>query len=199
MGADKLTEKLTGELEVIKRTAMIFALTWFFTGLVWAESPLDKAHMGPVIKDFGPVFDVPDSALDFKKNVQYKAVKDLSETAENEGDLNEGLVSVARYLNMNVGSGIDADNLKVAVIVHGKAMQDMLSDEASMARLKRPNPNTALLNALSEAGVKIYVCGQSAAFRGFTLEEMNPGVSMAISAMTAHVRLQSQGYSLIPF
>lgn len=184
---------------MIKKTVMIFAMTWVFAGLVWAESPLDKAHMGPVIKDFGPVFDVPDSAFDFNKNVPYKAVSDLSETAETEGDVNEGLESVARYLNMNVGSGIDAENLKFAVVVHGPAMQDLLSDEASNTRFKRANPNTALLNALNEAGVKIYICGQSAAYRGYTMEEMNPAVTLAISAMTAHVRLQAQGYSLIPF
>jgi hypothetical protein len=30
-------------------------------------------------------------------------------------------------------------------------------------------------------------------------EEFNPAVAMALSAMSAHVRLQSEGYTLIPF
>jgi hypothetical protein len=29
--------------------------------------------------------------------------------------------------------------------------------------------------------------------------EFNPAVTMALSAMSAHVRLQSEGYTLIPF
>lgn len=184
---------------MISRAITMFILSGFLASQAWAESPVDKAHMGPVIKDFGPVFEVPDSVLDLKPNVHYKAVMDLSESPETGNELNSGLVSAARYLNMNVGSGIDAGNLELAVVVHGKALQDLLSDEASKKRLSRPNPNTALLNALNEAGVKIYLCGQSAAFRGYTLAEMNPIVSMAISAMSAQARLQSEGYSLISF
>ncbi len=63
----------------------------------------------------------------------------------------------------------------------------------------QPNPNTAMLKALGDAGVTIYLCGQSAAHRGYGVEELNPAVTMALSAMTAHVRLQSEGYTLIPF
>jgi len=55
------------------------------------------------------------------------------------------------------------------------------------------------LIALHDAGVKIYLCGQTAAGRGFTTEDLNPAVSVALSAMTAHVRLQADGYTLIPF
>jgi len=47
--------------------------------------------------------------------------------------------------------------------------------------------------------VVIYLCGQTAAYRGFAAEELSPVVTMALSAMTAHVRLQSEGYTLIPF
>jgi intracellular sulfur oxidation DsrE/DsrF family protein len=184
---------------MFKRTITVVALGLCWLGHAWAESPLDKAHMGPVIESFGPVLDVPNASFELKKGVHYKAIMDLSEIPETDGELNSGLVSVARYLNMNVGSGIKAEDLEFAVVVHGKAVQDMLSDEASNKHFERPNANTALLKELKEAGVKVYVCGQSAAFRGFTLEEMNPIVSMAISAMSAHVRLQSEGYSLIPF
>ena len=184
---------------MFKTTITIIALGLCLAGYASAESPLDKTHMGPVIKNFGPVFDVPDASFELKKGVHYKAVMDLSESPETDGELNSGLESVARFLNMNVGSGIKAEDLKVAVVVHGKAGQDLLSDEASNKHFERPNPNTALLNELNEAGVEVYLCGQSAAYRGFTLEEMNPVVSMAISAMSAHVRLQAEGYSLIPF
>jgi intracellular sulfur oxidation DsrE/DsrF family protein len=74
-----------------------------------------------------------------------------------------------------------------------------LTDTAYEARYDEPNPNTAMLAALRDAGVKIFLCGQTAAHRGFAVEELNPLVSIAVSAMTAHVRLQSEGYTLIPF
>jgi intracellular sulfur oxidation DsrE/DsrF family protein len=52
---------------------------------------------------------------------------------------------------------------------------------------------------LGKAGVKIYLCGQTAAFKGYGAEEFHPAVTIALSAMTVHVRLQSEGYTLIPF
>ncbi len=66
-------------------------------------------------------------------------------------------------------------------------------------RFDEPNPNTVMLKALSGAGVKIYLCSQSAAFKGYGFDEFNPAVTIALSAMTAHVRLQQEGYTLIPF
>ena len=83
--------------------------------------------------------------------------------------------------------------------MHGSAGKDLLNDSAYEARFEKPNPNTAMLSALHGAGVKIYLCGQTAAYRGFAADEINPAVSVALSAMTAHVRLQSEGYTLIPF
>jgi hypothetical protein len=35
--------------------------------------------------------------------------------------------------------------------------------------------------------------------RKIGVEELSPAVSLALSAMTAHVRLQSEGFTLIPF
>ena len=56
-----------------------------------------------------------------------------------------------------------------------------------------------LNRSIESAGVKIYLCGQTAAYRGFAVSELNPAVNLALSAITAHVRLQSEGYTLIPF
>ena len=60
-------------------------------------------------------------------------------------------------------------------------------------------PNTAMLRELQQAGVRIYLCSQSATFKKFGYDEFNPAVTIAVSAMTAHVRLQQEGYTLIPF
>jgi intracellular sulfur oxidation DsrE/DsrF family protein len=124
---------------------------------------------------------------------------DISATGDSSEDLNRRLESAARFLNMHARNGIDASNIELAIIVHGAAGKDLLKDEAYMVRFDGPNPNTALLNALGEAGVEIYLCGQTAAYRGFSADELNPAVTMALSAMSAHVRLQSEGYTLIPF
>ena len=79
------------------------------------------------------------------------------------------------------------------------AANDLLTDTAHRARFNDPNPNTALIDQLTGAGVKIYLCSQTAAFRNIAWEEFRPDVIIALSAMGAHVRLQHEGYSLIPF
>ena len=124
---------------------------------------------------------------------------DVSASEDFSDDVNRRLESAARFLNMHARNGIDPKNIEFVIVVHGSAAKDLLKDEAYEARFDGPNPNSAMLAALHEAGVRIYLCGQTAAHRGFSAEELNPVVSVALSAMTVHVRLQSEGYTLIPF
>lgn len=169
--------------------------TLFLLSSVSAAEP----QTGPVIKAYGPVFAVPEGAWNLNKDTHYKVSMDVSATGDFSSDLNRHFESAARFLNMHAGNGIDAKNIDFAIIVHGSAAKDLLNDAAYEARFNEVNPNTAMLAALNDAGVEIYLCGQTAAYRGYAAGELNPAVTMALSAMTAHVRLQSEGYTLIPF
>nr|WP_299568176.1 DsrE family protein [uncultured Shewanella sp.] len=64
---------------------------------------------------------------------------------------------------------------------------------------KFANANKDLVSQLVNHGVKIYICGQSAAYYELNNTSLLPGVDMALSAMTAHAILAQQGYSLNPF
>jgi len=158
-----------------------------------------EPQTGPVIKQYGPGFAVPEGSYNLDGNTRYKVSMDVSATGDSSEDINRNIESAARFLNMHARSGIGPENIDLAIVVHGSAAKDLLKDDAYQARFDGPNPNTAMLHALAEAGVEIYLCGQTAAFRGFSAEELNPVVTMSLSAMTAHVRLQSEGYTLIPF
>lgn len=171
-------------------TAMLF-----LAGQVSAAEPLT----GPVIEAYGPVYQVAEGAFNLKQETRYKVSMDVSASEDFSGDLNRRLESAARFLNMHARNGIDPENIELAIVVHGSASKDLLKDTAYETRFGEPNPNTPLLAALREAGVKIYLCGQTAAHRGLAAEELNPAVSLALSAMTAHVRLQAEGFTLIPF
>ena len=154
---------------------------------------------GPVIEGFGPVFPVPEDSFNLAAGTHYKVTMDVSATGDFTEDRNRHFESAARFLNMHARNGISPDHIEFAIIVHGPAAKDLLKDKAYRERFDEPNPNTAMLMGLSKAGVRIYLCGQTAAFKGYGAEEFNPAVTMALSAMTAHVRLQSEGYTLIPF
>ena len=180
---------------MIFRKLLIAMAILFFAGSVYAAEP----QTGPVIKGYGPVFEVPEDSWNLKKRKHYKVSMDVSATGDFSSDLNRHFESAARFLNMHASNGINPGNIEFAIIVHGSAAKDLLKDDAYEARFNEPNPNTAMLKALGGAGVKIFLCGQTAAYRGYAAEELNPAVTMALSAMTAHVRLQSEGYTLIPF
>jgi intracellular sulfur oxidation DsrE/DsrF family protein len=158
-----------------------------------------EALTGPVIEAYGPVYQVGEAAFNLKQDTRYKVSMDVSATEDFSGDLNRRLESAARFLNMHARNGIDPKNIEMAIVVHGSASKDLLKDSVYEARFGEPNPNTAMLDALRGAGVKIYLCGQTAAHRGLAAGDLNPAVSLALSAMTAHVRLQSEGFTLIPF
>ena len=177
------------------RTALQCLYISFFSVTDVAADP----QSGPVIKDFVPVFDVSAGAFNLAANKRYKVSMDVSATEDFSCDLSRHFVSAARFLNMHARNGIDPGNIEFAIIVHGAAARDLLNDGAYKVRFDEPNPNTALLGQLSQAGVKIYLCGQTAVYRGFATEDLNPIVTMSLSAMTAHVRLQEEGFTLIPF
>ena len=154
---------------------------------------------GPVIEAYGPVYPVAEGSFNLKPETVYKVSMDVSASEDFSDDVNRRLESAARFLNMHARNGIDPKNIELVIVVHGSAAKDLLKDEAYQERFDEPNPNTAMLAALHEAGVRIYLCGQTAAYRGFAAKDLNPAVSLALSAMTVHVRLQSEGYALIPF
>ena len=154
---------------------------------------------GPVVKNFGPVFTPPEGAYNLAPEARYKVSMDVSRTGDFPEDRNRSMESAARFLNMHARNGIEPEKIEFALIVHGPATKDLLNDKAYRLRYEEPNPNTAMLRELQQAGVKIYLCSQSAAYKKFAWDEFHPAVTIAVSAMTAHVRLQQEGYTLIPF
>ena len=154
---------------------------------------------GPVIPSAGAVYAVPNPDFPTPPDRRYRAVFDVSETAEAPDEPNRGLNTVARFLNMHAQAGVPPSQLEAAVVVHGGAGKDLLNDSAYRARFGVANPNGPLLEALSEAGVRIILCGQTAASRDLPREQLAEPVEMALSAMTALVLLQDDDYRLIAF
>lgn len=155
-----------------------------------------EATMGPVIKDFGPVFSVKHHAA-IPADVLLKAVFN-EHTAPEPGIINPQIEKVARYLNMHAQAGIDVKRMRLAMVLHGAATRYALSDAAYQQHFKVADKTNRLLDELIKAGVKVYVCGQSYNAHGYSEQELRPGVHEALSAMTELTVLQQEGYALIP-
>jgi len=154
---------------------------------------------GPIIKDYGKVWAI--DKPDFKVNSSkvYKAVFDIMNSPESHESVNTTIETAARFLNMHAQSGVPAENLKVALVVHNKASKDVITNEAYQKKYGTDNPNQELLKALLDAGGQIIFCGQSSVSRDFPREDLIDGVQLSLSAMTALIQFQDEDYRLIKF
>ncbi|MBX3593007.1 DsrE family protein [Sphingomonas sp.] len=158
----------------------------------------DGFRTGPVFADFGKTAPVQ-SDLPIPPGTVFKVAFDLSDAAA-PGEVNRGLDSVARFINMHAAAGVPLKDIHVAVVVHGKAGFD-LANAAAYARKYggATNASAKLVAQLIDKGADIYLCGQSAAALGIGKDQVLPGVKLSLSAMTAHALLQQRGYTLNPF
>ncbi|MEB8328964.1 DsrE family protein [Flavobacteriaceae bacterium KMM 6897] len=154
-------------------------------------------NAGPLIEGYGKVYQVenPDVIVDVHKT--FKVVFDVTSSSESMGELNLSLETAARFLNMHAQAGVPKDQLKVALVVHSKAAKDLLNDTAYHARYQMENPNSNLVKVLMKADVQVILCGQSAGSRGFDRSEIMPGVQISLSAMTALIQLNGEGYTIV--
>ena len=158
----------------------------------------DDFETGPLIADFGPNA-VVDVEMPIPEGFVFRHSFDFAAEAD-AGELNRNLISAARFLNMHVRAGVAPENLNLAIVVHGAGVHDVADAETYGARHEgAQNANAELIAQLVEHGVRIYVCGQSAAYYDVAIDNLLPGVEMALSAMTAHALLQAEGYSINPF
>ncbi len=165
---------------------------------------LSKFKTGPVFEDFGP--HAPIEGIDnVPADTEFSVAFDVAKPAE-DGARNRGFESAARFINMHVAAGVDPDNIRIAVVVHGKASLDLLNDVAWAARQpvgeeeEAPeNPSGAMIRVMLDHGVRFILCGQSGAAYGIEQADLIPGVETALSAMTAHALLQQRGYTVNPF
>ena len=176
------------------RTLLVLILVSAGAGRAGAE-PLP----GPVIADYGPVYYVPEEPLELAPDRVLRAVFDIAAAPDAAGERNHRLETVARHLNLHARAGVGPDRLETAVVLHGRAARVALDEEVFLERYGEPNPEADLIRRLQQAGVRFVVCGQSAAAFGFRPDELAPGVELALSALTALVMLQDQGFALIPW
>ena len=173
---------------------LIFQVLFFLWGL-----PILSQEPGPVISGFGAVYRIEKPDIPRDTTLDLWAVFDLSESPTSRNIRNPRIETAARFLNLHVGHGFPKEKLKIALVVHGNATEDLLRPEVYSEKHGQGNPNAALIRELLDAGVEIAICGQSAQSRNINRKETITGVQWALSAMTALIYYQNKGYQFIKF
>lgn len=179
-------------------------LKYFVFGLAILVFPLealagmDDFHPGGAIKEYGVIADVP-AATPLPEGLVIKHSFDVMPGAE-AGEINHRIETAARAINMHHAVGVPIGDIHLAVVLHGGSVLDVTNAEFHAARKDgAENANIGLIDALLGAGVRIIVCGQSATAQDVYKDDLLPGMELALSAITAHVLLQQEGYTLNPF
>ncbi|MBQ4833822.1 DsrE family protein [Pseudoalteromonas sp. MMG010] len=171
---------------------------WFFNALALLFSAAITAQQpSTAIDEFGYFYKVKNhDPID--DSTVFKIAFDVAKKAQ-PGQKNNQMNSLARFINMHIAHGVKPQNIQLALVVHGEASVDVLANNEYKKRFFADNKNQSLIEQLIENNARVFVCGQSATHHDVSSEQLINGVTMSLSAMTAHAQLQQQGYSLNPF
>jgi len=154
---------------------------------------------GTAIKNHGITYQIESPDLILETSKKYKVIFDIAKTAEKNDQLNSSINTIARFINMHVLQGVPLENLEVVAVIHGGAVKDYTSNEVYFKKYGVNNPNIELIKELKEVGVQTYMCGQSFTYHGYKKEQLSEHANLALSAMTALVYFQEEGYQIINF
>lgn len=161
-----------------------------------SDKPQTDNLVFPIIQGQGGV--VPRPTAVEQPRAGAKFLFDVTADSKPE-EISKGLDRAARLLNLYGAAGLKASDVKIAIILHGDATKIALSHESYKTRFTvESNPNLTLIEKLRNSGVDVMVCGQALNTKGFTDPEVDPSVSIAVSAMTAISNKQQDGYSYVP-
>jgi len=199
---------MSNRIQMARTLAILLVLAMVSGGATWAqdaqgtlESKSDGSPNGPLfvyprIKDHGKVVRLP-NAVDQPRSGS-KICIDVTAGGPWE-KTNPAIEKVARFVNIYAGAGKTPAAVRVTVILHGDATLTALSAKAYATRFHLDgNPNLRLFEQLNDAGVEILVCGQSLTQKGGRPEDVAKKVEIAVSALTANVNRQMEGYAFIP-
>ena len=182
---------------MIKNLPLLFFLSMLFIfSESFAQAPV--ATETP-ISNFGPTFPIENPEYKTSLSEEYKVVFDITNASEDPSELNKYVEAVARFLNMHVEAGKPLNTMDLYVVIHGGAAQTLLKNEFYQELYHTDNPNIALFEALNDQGVQIILCGQTSVARNISKERRIPETKISLSAMTALIQLQNDGYKLISF
>ncbi len=179
------------------------AVPFISAGLLALALPASAQDMssfqaGPVFQDIGLHAPV-EGAAKIPAETKFPIAFDVADAAEG-GQRSRSIDSAARFINMHVAAGVPQKNIRIAVVVHGKAAHDLLNDAAWAAKgHEGPNPSGAMIAQMHKQGVRFILCGQTSVAQNIKPDDLIPGVEIALSAMTAHALLQQGGYTVNPF
>jgi len=174
-------------------------LLFFGVMILVTSSILAQAKVNPIIKNYGSVFEVPFQEEKPDAKMDYKILVDITDAADKPDSLNAYLEAAATLMNLHAVGGVEQKNIHMVIVLHKMGTLSILNNEAYQQRFKTDNPNLPLITALSDAGAKFFVCGQTMIRMKKDKSNIAPEVKIATSALTTITTYDLRGYARINF
>ncbi|MHB9117296.1 MAG: DsrE family protein [Burkholderiales bacterium] len=136
-----------------------------------------------------------------EKRQDIRVVYDVKDDTQEAG-IGKALYYVRGLLESYHSLGVAPDQLHISVVMHGPTAYWLLND-ASYREFKHDpfavNPNDQVVEELLAHGVSVEICHLTMKGKGWTADDILPGVTMVHDAYTRLIDLQQRGYAYIRF
>lgn len=170
-----------------------------FIALLVSFSSYGQEAQFPIVKGFGGIYEIPEATERPDPKAEYKIIIDLVSGSEDPTNINRMVDNVARMINLHGLEGVPKENIKVKVAIHGGAIFSILDDRYYQKLYGVDNPNLLVYQALKDAGVDIYICGQSLLARDMKTDDVWEEATIALSMLTTLTTYIPKGYILLKF
>lgn len=153
----------------------------------------------PFISQYGDVTEVPFAVDIIDKKADYKVLIDIVSPSANPKEVSEFFENIARIANLHIAAGVNPKKLKIMAVVHGPAVPFILNNETYKQKFGVDNPNLPLFKAVKEAGIPLYVCGQTLFKRKVDPTTIAPEFETVLSAITTITTFNAKGYTVLKF
>lgn len=147
----------------------------------------------------------PNSLLDTRPLVKvpadgrYRVVYDISSDRIAAG-ISRGLYYARGLFEAFRKQGVAPSQLDVRLVMHGDAAAMLLTDDTYQLAQGDPfavNPNAKIVQDLLDLGVSVEICNSAMKSKGWTAEDVLPGVTIVHDGYTRLIKLQNTGYAYI--
>ncbi|MGZ0654939.1 DsrE family protein [Coraliomargarita sp. W4R53] len=120
-----------------------------------------------------------------------------------KGNSNRGLTYAKKLLDTYNSAGVVDSEIDLHLVFHGSSIPALIN-ESARGRLQVEgdlvNPNTALINELTERGVSIEICESTMAQHHVTPEDLiSTNIAIVVGAFPRIISLQHLGFVYIKF
>ena len=129
----------------------------------------------------------------------YRVVYDIH-SGEMAAGISKGLYYARGLIEAYRKQGVAPAQLDIHLVLHGDAAQFLLVDESYQAAVDDPfavNLNAKITQDLLDLGVSVEICHSVMKSKGWTANDVLPGVTIVHDGYTRLIKLQNDGYAYI--